>query len=269
MNRIDRLLFNLNIKGMGLEIGPSHSPIAPKSNGFNIHILDHANADELRDKYRRLGISEDKLDNIEEVDFIWRGEPLSAVVQNFDFYDYILASHVVEHTPDLISFLRECELMLKPGGILSLAVPDKRCCFDILRSISTLGEVLQANHEGRVRHTPGTIFNHFSMVAFRNNCHTWDRFDNSELKFVHTLTEAIEMFNLSITSEDYIDVHNWIFTPESFRLMISDLKLIGKTNLSEYTFFDTDGFEFIIQMKKSDIEYSIDRMKLAQEAQKL
>jgi predicted SAM-dependent methyltransferase len=269
MNRIDKLLFNLNIKGMGLEIGPSHSPIAPKSSGFNIHILDHANAVELCEKYRSLGISEDKLSNIEDVDFIWKGEPLSAVVREVNYYDYILASHVVEHTPDLISFLKECELMLKPGGILSLAIPDKRCCFDILRSISTLGDVLQANYEGRVRHTPGTIFNHFSMVAFKNNCHTWDRFDKSELKFVHNLTEAMEMFNLSIANDDYIDVHNWIFTPESFRLMISDLKLINKTSLSECVFFDTDGFEFIIQMKKGDIENSIDRMKFALEAQKL
>lgn len=39
-------------KGFGLEIGPRHNPVAPKGTGSNVHILDHASADELREKYK-------------------------------------------------------------------------------------------------------------------------------------------------------------------------------------------------------------------------
>ena len=63
--------------------------------------------------------------NIEEVDFVWRGEPLSQLIGRKGCYDWIIASHVIEHSPDLISFLGQCEMLLKDDGVLSLIVPDK------------------------------------------------------------------------------------------------------------------------------------------------
>ena len=52
LQREDKVFHILDRKGFGLEIGPSHNPIAPKKNGFNVHILDHASATELREKYK-------------------------------------------------------------------------------------------------------------------------------------------------------------------------------------------------------------------------
>lgn len=72
-SREEKMFHSLNKKGLGLEIGPIHNPIAPKRAGFNVEILDHATADELREKYRGHPVN---IDNIEEVDFVWRGEPL-------------------------------------------------------------------------------------------------------------------------------------------------------------------------------------------------
>ena len=37
-------------QGQGLEIGPSHNPIAPKKNGYKVHVLDHGTAEDLRAK---------------------------------------------------------------------------------------------------------------------------------------------------------------------------------------------------------------------------
>ena len=37
-------LNSVNTEGLGLEIGPSYNPIAPKSHGYNVRILDHAQA---------------------------------------------------------------------------------------------------------------------------------------------------------------------------------------------------------------------------------
>ena len=96
----EEIVFHLlDKKGLGLEIGPSHNPIASKKNGFNVHILDHASATELRNKYQGHGVN---LDNIEEVDFVWHGEALQGLIGKTGCYDWIIASHVIEHVPDLV-----------------------------------------------------------------------------------------------------------------------------------------------------------------------
>lgn len=82
------VFYLLDKKGQGLEIGPSHNPVAPKKNGYNVHILDHASAAELRAKYEGHGIN---LDNIEEVDYVWHGEPFSELIGKTSFYDWIRA----------------------------------------------------------------------------------------------------------------------------------------------------------------------------------
>src|SRR5262245_51434967 len=41
-------------------------------------------------------------------------------------YDYIAASHVIEHVPDVIGWLRALHRLLRPSGVVFLVVPDKR-----------------------------------------------------------------------------------------------------------------------------------------------
>jgi SAM-dependent methyltransferase len=160
-SREEKVFHLLDKKGVGLEIGPSHNPIAPKAKGFNVHILDHASAAELRNKYQGHGVN---LDNIEEVDFVWHGEPLQELIGKTGCYDWIIASHVIEHVPNFISYLQQCEALLKPAGILSLVIPDKRYCFDYFSSCSSTGNVLDAYAEKRVRPSHGQIFDHIDLL---------------------------------------------------------------------------------------------------------
>jgi hypothetical protein len=51
----------------------------------------------------------------------------------------------------MLGFLKDCETLLKQGGILVLAVPDKRRCFDLLQPLTSTGMILQAHAERRVR----------------------------------------------------------------------------------------------------------------------
>src|SRR5690606_31563971 len=44
LSRNEKVLYGLNSRGKGLEIGPSHNPIAPKVDGFDVEILDHLDA---------------------------------------------------------------------------------------------------------------------------------------------------------------------------------------------------------------------------------
>jgi len=38
LTRYEKMIFRIDAQGKGLEIGPSHSPIVPKSQGFNVEI---------------------------------------------------------------------------------------------------------------------------------------------------------------------------------------------------------------------------------------
>lgn len=106
MNRIEKVLSCLKMDGKGLEIGPSHNPIAPKKKGFDVQIIDHLDRDGLIKKYEshvNLGVN---ITNIEDVDYVWSGQPLSELVGLKYHYDWIIASHVIEHVPDLITFFQ-------------------------------------------------------------------------------------------------------------------------------------------------------------------
>jgi predicted SAM-dependent methyltransferase len=248
VDRVAKIMHGLKKDGLGLEIGPSHNPIAPKKSGYKVHVVDHASAEELRAKYTGHPVN---LDNIEEVDFVWRGQPLNELIGREHCYDWIVASHVIEHVTDFAGFIRQCEKLLVPGGVISLAVPDKRFCFDHYRTLSNTGDVLQAYTENRVRHSPGTIFDYFANVSKMDSERiTWSKDDNGTLSMVHTLEEAEAYWKQALKNEEYIDAHGWRFTPSSFRIILNDLQHLGLTDLAEVSGFDTEGFEFWITLSK-------------------
>jgi SAM-dependent methyltransferase len=135
--RRDTLLSHIDASSqVGLEIGPLSHPIVTKaeSNG-RIFYVDSAPANELRAKYRNDTYV--KADAIVETDYLWGKQTLPELVEVKSF-DYVLASHVIEHVPNLIGWLREVATVLRDDGVLSLAVPDKRYTFDLKRELTSL-----------------------------------------------------------------------------------------------------------------------------------
>lgn len=249
MSRIQKTLFNIKKSMRGIEIGPCHRPIASKKENWNVTTVDHLSREGLIKKYE--SHQHVAIENIEEVDVIWNGEPLDELIGNLNSFDYIIASHVVEHTPNLVSFLNECANLLKPEGVLSLVVPDKRFCFDMIRPLSTTGNVLQAHIEGRKKHIPSNIFDEKAYACNKNGEICWDVWDKSDFNFNHSLAEAYELFNKAKNESDYTDAHAWCFTPNSFRLIIQDLNELNLTQLKESHFFDTEYCEFFFQLSKN------------------
>jgi len=136
MTREEIILSHIKRDGLGLEIGAGGAPVAPKKQGFRVHVLDHCDKKALIEKYRRHEVN---IENIEEVDFVWDGRSYTELIGRRHIYDWIIGSHVLEHTTDLIGFLNDCDSLLKKDGVLSLAVPDKRYCFDRFRPLSGIG----------------------------------------------------------------------------------------------------------------------------------
>lgn len=263
LNRKDKVFYLLNEQGRGLEIGPSYNPLAPKRSGYNVQVVDHLNAKELKEKYREHGVN---LENIEEVDFVWNGEPLTELIGATDCYDWIISSHVIEHIPDLISHLQQCESLLKPDGILSLVIPDKRYCFDYFSSVTSTGELLDSYSQKRKKPSPGQVFDHFSNAAKRNGKGVWSSIEKGGAdELYHTFAQARALWEKSISATDYIDVHCWKFTPASFRLLISDLQNLDLIGLEIKAEFDTMGCEFYVSLsKKGATKMKFDRLAVLQ-----
>ena len=79
------------------------------------------------------------------------------------------------------------------------------------------------------------------------------------MALLHTFDEAVERYEAAMQSDDYIDVHNWRFTPASFRLIVHDLNCLGLTRLREMEPVEPEGMEFLVVLDKK----AEDRLALA------
>lgn len=261
MNRETFVFSALKKEGKGLEIGPSHNPIAPKKRGFNVEILDHLSKNELISKYREHNVN---LSNIEDVDYIWKGESYSKLIGKKNHYDWAIASHLIEHTPDLISFLNDCSEILNDSGVLSLVIPDKRYCFDHFRPHTGISKIIDSHYNKNKIHTPGTAAEYFLNVVSKNGGTAWDLNTKGEYAFVHNATNAQDSMKQILNDNAYLDLHSWCFTPNSFRLIIHDLNLLGFINLKEVIWHPTNGCEFYISLSRNGegIGVNSDRLTL-------
>ena len=224
----------------GLEIGPGYAPAFPKSEGWNVETADHITAEGLREKYR--GMTEVNL--IEHIDYVSDGRPIDEIVPRKHEYDFIYASHVIEHITDPIRFFRSCENLLKPTGKLLLAVPDKRRCFDALQYLTTTGNLLAPYHSTDFRHSRGNTFDFFANTSGLDGHGIWESNWTGDISLVHSIQHANELLKQAESRDEYSDIHAWRFTPSSFRLILKDLHDVGLIQLRESDFIPTERFEF-------------------------
>lgn len=259
MDRKEKILSHIDAYGVGVEVGPSHNPVAPKREGFNVHIIDHLSREGLIEKYRAHSVN---LQAIEEVDFVWKGESYSELTKKEKFYDWIIASHVIEHAPDLIGFLNDCDSILKDDGVVSLVIPDKRFCFDHYRPVSAISKIIDASFSKNTIHSPGTVAEYFLNVVSKSGVIAWDASTCGEFNFVHTLDDAVNGMKSVVNDRAYLDVHAWCFVPHSFRLLIHDLYSLGLIPFQEVGFFPTAGCEFYVTLGRKGQGVKKSRMEM-------
>jgi predicted SAM-dependent methyltransferase len=247
VDRREKLLSGLDIKGMvGVEIGALCRPLVKRENGRVIYV-DHADTATLKLKYQSdPGVS---VDDIVDVDVVWGPVPLEECLA--EKVDYVIASHVVEHVPDLISWLEELHSILKQGGELRLIVPDKRFTFDRLRRETVLTDVVYARSVKAKCPWPHIVLDYVANVSKVDGGEVWEGVvDDASLERHHSLQHAI---NCAMQAREgiYHDVHCWVFTPNSFALLFRELAAHDLIEFECARFHDTErgSIEFFVNLR--------------------
>ncbi|WP_221029449.1 methyltransferase domain-containing protein [Actomonas aquatica] len=131
------------LSGRGLEIGALNKP-SPVPPAAQVEYFDAMTAEDARQLFPEIGddafVSVDHLGELDH-DGLAQFED-----QTFEF---VILSHVIEHVANPIRVLAECFRILRPNGLLLIAVPDKRYTYDRDRALTTFDH-LWADYENGV-----------------------------------------------------------------------------------------------------------------------
>ena len=273
-DRFAELRRGVSKENRGLEVGPFFRPICPKKEGFNTVTLDVFSRNELIKNYANDPNVYPHFDCIEEVDIV-SSEPLLEAIRNSDIYkhepnpemifDYIITSHHFEHLANPIQFLQAAEILLKPDGFLSMAIPIHTRCFDLYKPLTITGKFIDAYVNKINAPSLGTVYDHLTFGAHKkdgtpiggphksndNIKLIWDELENFQINPQFNKIAWFKELQTNLNN-GYIDAHCNFFNPYSFCLIIADLKMIGLLTKLQVHNICEHGLEFIVHLRKSD-----------------
>jgi hypothetical protein len=259
MDRVAYLTQGIEKSHRGIEIGPFYNPIAPKNHGWKTVIVDFTDQNGLLEIARNHTSKDirERTDYIEPVDVVWRGQPLdeACLSINRDGFGYLIASHVIEHVPDVVGFLKQISRLANDDFVLSLAVPDCRLTFDFFKPLSTTADALLAHRSNRKLHSPETMFVARAYMAWRGGAGAWQPGSSAEFSFPETLDSAHQQYlsylsGIENGTQTYVDSHCWYWTPSSFMLMMLELNHLRYIDFVIDDIVPGPASEFLVRMKR-------------------
>lgn len=83
----------------GIEIGALHSPIIRPQHG-DVRFIDYTDTATLRLRHRDYP---ERLASMVDVSYVWQGTgSLAQIINTGELFDWAIASHVVEHVPNML-----------------------------------------------------------------------------------------------------------------------------------------------------------------------
>lgn len=252
---VDPVLASVPEDAKILEIGGGYNPRYLKSRYRHAYHLDHCCTAELRAKYAAIPAVAHQVHRIQEVDFVFTGAPIETVIPADLRFDVIYGSHVLEHQVDLIGHLQSLEKLLAPGGRVIEIIPDHRRCFDVLRYPSVTSDALVVHMKHPSIHQGKQVFDSMSRSVTTNPGRPVTAADLIKARFNHSLRSAYDtVMALEAPGAAYEDVHAWTFRPESFRLLMIELFLLGLTKLRPMTVSPSYDNQFCAVLEPMDVD---------------
>ena len=215
--------------GVGLEIGPLHRKIIDKDD-YDVRYVDVFDTETIKDHYR--GDPAVDLDEIPELDFWLQTDSgeilgLDEAAKGAAPYSWAVASHVIEHVPDVIGWLGQLAVILDDDASLVLCIPDRRYSFDALRPPTTVGQMLQANHSGDTVPSIRAVYDHTRNAVYASAEELWAGTAAREQDRIHDLGYLHSQLALVRDEGRYVDCHVWLFTPDEFAANVAELGQLG------------------------------------------
>jgi SAM-dependent methyltransferase len=128
------------LHGEGIEIGALHQPLVVPSS-VRVKYVDRMTAPDLRRHYAELAAQP-----LVETDIVDNGELLGTIGDGTQ--DFVIANHFIEHCQNPLLTVQNLLRVLKPAGVVYMAVPDKRFSFDVDRPCTTIEHLMRDYSEG-------------------------------------------------------------------------------------------------------------------------
>jgi SAM-dependent methyltransferase len=211
------------LKGSGIEIGALNFPLRVPD-WVNVRYVDYLPIETLLDHHAHLVRSGETLVAPDVVD---DGERLESFPD--ESLDFVIANHFIEHSEDPIQTFTSHLRVIRPGGVLFMAVPDKRATFDHPRAVTSLEHLIRDHTDG-------------PEVSRREHYLEWARLvDNVPDSEVERHADEQEARRFSI--------HFHVFTPDSFLQLLLHCRANGLP--AELVLFQENGVEFVLVLRKT------------------
>jgi len=128
------------LRGDGIEIGALNCPLWVTEDA-HVRYVDRLPIEEQRRQYPELAEKP-----LAPVDVLATAEDLTGIADAS--VDFVIANHLLEHLEDPIAGLLEFQRVLKPGGVVYLALPDQRQTFDRHRDLTSVEHLLREHEQG-------------------------------------------------------------------------------------------------------------------------
>lgn len=208
---------------IGLEIAPNFAPLITKTER-NILYCDYLTYDELVEREKN---NQPRIDcglTVQKLDFIWKSGKELKECSPINHYDFIISSHVLEHVPDFLGYLYQMRSVLKDDGVIAFVLPDIKGSGEYFRRTSTCAELINAYLNASNWPTAAQIYDGFRH-HFRFENQPVDGKTLVDFSQDFTAQDCYTLAQRSLT--DYIDVHCWSFSIDSFLEVMKELKSIG------------------------------------------
>ena len=133
-----------------------------------------------------------------------------------------------------------------------MVIPDKRYCFNHWQPETTTSDVLLAYYEKRRNHSPHAWF--YSLMPAHNDAVRHWRGDHGEKPQITTQAyeRMISEYNNSLVNNQYVDMHEWFFTPDGFVNICENLRAMNLINfkIKEVVPTEKDSLEFYVALRE-------------------
>lgn len=230
-----------------LEVGAFDCPTFTSTEA-NVKFLDWYTTQEIRSFAS--GDTRREKKSICEVDYAVKAKHFSEhIPRKFGLF---IANHVIEHVPDVISWLQQIERVLVPGGSAFLSVPDRRYTFDFLRRETTITDLLRCYDLDLEKPDVWQIFDamYFNRKIVRSDVDSGTYIEKLDTK-LNTVSEALR--KAKIRAENYVSLHCSVFSYLGFADLFNDIIESGLVNLKLVECRDVQprGQEFHVLLRKS------------------